>query len=137
MADRVCGMSEGGIVEAGPTAQVFTAPRHAYTRRLRDAEPRGRKAPAVAGAPIVMQGEAVKVWFPIKAGVFRRTVAQIRAVDRISLTVREGQTVGVGGESGPGKTALGMGLLRPERRSRHVSAGARRVGKEGGRAWNN
>src|SRR3546814_17499095 len=121
MADRVCGMSEGGIVEAGPTAQVFTAPRHAYTRRLRDAEPRGRKAPAVAGAPIVMQGEAVKVWFPIKAGVFRRTVDHIRAVDGISLTVREGQTVGVVGESGSGKTPLGMALLRLERSSGDIA----------------
>jgi microcin C transport system ATP-binding protein len=112
MADRVSVMSQGEIVEAGPTAEIFERPQHAYTRRLLAAEP-GPRTPSEGGAgPVVVTAENVKVWFPIKAGVLRRTVDHVKAVDGVSVTVREGQTVGVVGESGSGKTTLGLALLR-------------------------
>jgi microcin C transport system ATP-binding protein len=115
MADRVCIMTQGEIVETGPTAEVFDHPRHVYTRRLLAAQPKGAALTAPADAPVIMHGENVKVWFPIKAGFLRRTVDYVKAVDGVSVTVREGHTVGVVGESGSGKTTLGLALLRLER----------------------
>jgi microcin C transport system ATP-binding protein len=112
MADRVCVMTAGEIVEAGPTEEVFARPRHPYTRRLLEAEPRGEPPRAAPDAPVVVEGRDVAVWFPIKGGVLRRTVGHVKAVDGVSVTVREGQTVGVVGESGSGKTTLGLALLR-------------------------
>ena len=112
MADRVCVMTQGEIVEAGNEDQIFEHPQHPYTRRLLAAEPKGRPIAAAADAPVVMQGDDVKVWFPIKKGVLKRTVDYVRAVDGISVTVRAGHTVGVVGESGSGKTTLGLALLR-------------------------
>ncbi len=114
MASQVCVMTDGRIVEAGPTAEIFDNPQHDYTKHLLAAEPKGRKVPARRDAGIVLSGDEVKVWFPIKKGVFRRTVDHVRAVDGVSLTIREGHTVGVVGESGSGKTTLGMALLRLE-----------------------
>ena len=112
MAARVNVMTEGLIVEHGPTARVFDNPQHEYTRKLLAAEPKGNPVQAAPGAPTVMSGENVKVWFPIKAGVLRRVVDHVKAVDGISLTIREGHTVGIVGESGSGKTTLGLALLR-------------------------
>jgi microcin C transport system ATP-binding protein len=112
VADRVCVMTKGEIVEAGPTAQIFGEPKHPYTRHLLDAEPSGETPAPRPGAPVILSGDNVKVWFPIKRGVFRRTVDHIKAVDGVSLAVREGETVGVVGESGCGKTTLGLALLR-------------------------
>ena len=112
MADRVCVMTQGEIVEQGPVAEVFDRPRHAYTRKLLAAEPRGKPAAAAADAPLVLEGQAVKVWFPIKTGLFRRTTGHIKAVDGVDVTVRRGHTVGVVGESGSGKSTLGYALLR-------------------------
>jgi microcin C transport system ATP-binding protein len=112
MVDRVCVMSEGEIVEAGATREIFESPRHAYTRRLLAAEPRPMARAPRADAPVVMEAHDVRVWFPIRRGLLRRTVGHIKAVDGVSLTVREGQTVGVVGESGSGKTTLGLALLR-------------------------
>ncbi|WP_407928192.1 ABC transporter ATP-binding protein [Arenibaculum pallidiluteum] len=112
MADRVCVMSGGEIVETAPTEQLFTAPRHPYTQRLLKAEPRGNPVPPPTDAPEVMAAEDVKVWFPIKAGLLRRTVDHVKAVDGVSLRVCAGHTVGVVGESGSGKTTLGLALLR-------------------------
>jgi microcin C transport system ATP-binding protein len=112
MAARVCVMTEGLIVEQGSTAEIFDHPRHDYTRMLLAAEPKGQPVQAAADAPRVMSGADVKVWFPIKAGLLRRVVDHVKAVDGISLTVREGHTVGVVGESGSGKTTLGLALLR-------------------------
>jgi microcin C transport system ATP-binding protein len=115
VADRVCVMTDGEIVEDGPTAEIFDRPQHAYTRHLLAAEPKGRPDAPVEDAAVVVEGQDVKVWFPIKRGVLRRTVGHIKAVDGISLEVREGHTVGVVGESGSGKTTLGLALLRLER----------------------
>ncbi|MSO92397.1 MAG: ABC transporter ATP-binding protein [Rhodospirillales bacterium] len=115
MADRVCVMHRGKIVEQGETQGVFNNPRHAYTQHLLAAEPKRLPDPAPAGAPEVMAGRNVKVWFPIKKGVLRRTVGYIKAVDGITLEVRRGHTVGVVGESGSGKSTLGRALLRLER----------------------
>jgi len=112
MADEVCVMTQGRIVEAGPVTRVFDHPRHPYTRRLLAAEPSGRPAEPAADAPVVLEGRDVKVHFPIKAGLMKRTVDWVKAVDGIDLSVRAGQTVGVVGESGSGKTTLGLALLR-------------------------
>src|SRR5439155_23991315 len=121
MAERVCVMTRGEIVEAGPTADVFDHPRHDYTRRLLAAEPKGRPNPAPPDAPVVMSARDVKRWFPSKSGLFRRTTGWVKAVDGIDVTVREGHTVGVVGESGSGKTTLGLALLRLQRSEGRVT----------------
>jgi microcin C transport system ATP-binding protein len=115
MADRVCVMTRGKIVEAGTTKEIFGRPQHAYTRRLLAAEPSGAPHAAAADAPVLVAAQNLRVWFPVKAGIFRRTVGHIKAVDDVTLTVREGHTVGVVGESGSGKTTLGLALLRLQR----------------------
>jgi microcin C transport system ATP-binding protein len=112
MAGRVCVMTEGRIVESGPTAEVFDRPQHAYTRRLLAAEPKGKPVAAAPDAPAILSAEDVRVWFPVKRGLLRRTVDHIKAVDGVSIAVREGRTLGVVGESGSGKTTLGLALLR-------------------------
>jgi microcin C transport system ATP-binding protein len=112
MVERVYVMSGGRIVEHGPVAQVFEAPRHDYTRHLLAAEPSGRPVPPDRAAPVVLEARDIKVWFPLKRGLLRRTVDHVKAVDGVSLQVRAGQTVGVVGESGSGKTTLGLALLR-------------------------
>jgi microcin C transport system ATP-binding protein len=112
MAKRVCVMTEGEIVEAGDTEQVFTKPQHAYTRHLLAAEPKGDPPKSDPRAPLVMSADDLKVWFPIKRGLLRRVVGHIKAVDGVDVGVREGQTLGIVGESGSGKTTLGLALMR-------------------------
>jgi len=112
IADRVCVMNGGKIVEQGPVEQVFTAPKHPYTRALLAAEPKPDPAPPRPHSPVVMSADDLKVWFPIKRGVLRSTVGYIKAVDGVSVAVRKGETLGVVGESGSGKTTLGLALLR-------------------------
>jgi microcin C transport system ATP-binding protein len=112
LADTVCVMKEGKIVETGPVERVFTAPTHPYTRALLAAEPKPDPAPLRAGAPIVVETKDLKVWFPVKRGVMRRVVGHIKAVDGVSIMVRQGETLGIVGESGSGKTTLGLAILR-------------------------
>ncbi|MER8919207.1 ABC transporter ATP-binding protein [Mesorhizobium sp. M0802] len=112
IADRVCVMTKGKIVETGPTRDIFANPQHAYTKHLLAAEPKGKPPAANDAAKPVMTGKNIKVWFPIKKGFFRTTVDNVKAVDGIDVTVRAGQTLGVVGESGSGKTTLGLALAR-------------------------
>ncbi|MCC0052279.1 MAG: ABC transporter ATP-binding protein [Rhodobiaceae bacterium] len=111
-ADRVCVMTEGKIVETGPTADIFANPQHAYTKHLLAAEPKGEPPKRKPSAPEVMKASNIKVWFPVKQGFLRRTVDHIKAVDGLSLSLKSGQTLGVVGESGSGKTTLGLALMR-------------------------
>jgi microcin C transport system ATP-binding protein len=112
VAQRVCVMKEGKIVEQGAVERVFAAPAHPYTRALLTAEPKPDPAPPQPNAPVVLQTTDLKVWFPIKRGVLRKVVGHIKAVDGISFEIRKGETLGVVGESGSGKTTLGLALLR-------------------------
>ncbi len=112
LADKVCVMSHGKIVEQGPVERVFTAPEHPYTRALLAAEPKPDPAPPMPDAPVVVETKDLKVWFPIRRGVLRKTVGHIKAVDGVSIEVRKGETLGVVGESGSGKTTLGLAILR-------------------------
>ena len=115
VADRVCVMTGGEIIEAGETEDIFERPAHYYTKHLLAAEPKGHPIAAPAGAAEVMTAENLRVWFPVRRGVLRRTVGHIKAVDGVTVEIRQGHTVGVVGESGSGKTTLAMGLLRLER----------------------
>ncbi len=112
LADRLCIMQQGKIVEAGATADVLERPRHPYTRHLLAATPKGAPAPGDSDDEPVLACDDLKVWYPVKAGIMRRTVDHVRAVDGISVELREGRTVGVVGESGSGKTTLGLALAR-------------------------
>ena len=112
VAHRVAVMNKGEIVEQGPVSEVFARPQHPYTRHLLASEPKGEPEPTAPDAPVLLSSEKLKVWFPIKAGVFRRTVDHIKAVDEISIEIRSGETLGVVGESGSGKSTLGLALLR-------------------------
>ena len=112
MADKVVVMTGGEAVETGAAGAVFDAPQHPYTRRLLEAEPKGKPPPRSEDAPLVVEGDDIKVHFPIKQGLLKRTVDYVKAVDGISLTLKAGHTLGIVGESGSGKTTLGMALLR-------------------------
>jgi microcin C transport system ATP-binding protein len=112
VADRVYVMTQGRIVEQGPTARVFDSPEHAYTQTLLASEPPPRQGSTPPAGNPIMAARGVKVWFPIRRGFLRRTVGHVRAVDGLDVTVRPGHSVGVVGESGSGKTTLGLALLR-------------------------
>lgn len=111
-ADRVAVMTDGEIVEQGPVAQVFDHPAHAYTQMLLAAEPKGDPVAADTSADEILAADDLKVWFPIKRGLLKRTIGHVKAVDGVTVKLRAGQTVGVVGESGSGKTTLGLALLR-------------------------
>ena len=112
MATRVCVMTRGEVVEAGAVREIFARPRHAYTRHLLSAEPKGKPLVVEPPPPTLVEANRLKVWFPIRTGVFRRVSGHIKAVDGIDFALRAGETLGVVGESGSGKTTLGLALLR-------------------------
>ncbi|AVO37733.1 ABC transporter ATP-binding protein [Pukyongiella litopenaei] len=112
VADRVCVMKDGEIVETGPTAGIFANPRHPYTQKLLAAEPSGAPDPVSDGAGEIARTDHLKVWFPIQRGLFKRTVGHVKAVNDASISVREGETLGIVGESGSGKTTLALALMR-------------------------
>ena len=112
IADRVCVMQDGEIVEQGRTEDIFRAPRHAYTRMLLEAESTGRPPPVPEGAEVVAHTEGLRVWFPIQRGLLRRTVGHVKAVNEATVSVRRGETLGIVGESGSGKTTLALAIMR-------------------------
>ena len=132
VADRVAVMTNGEIVESGATGSVFEDPKHAYTRHLLSAEPKGNALAHDPAAPVIMAGDDVKVHFPIQRGLLKRTVGHVKAVDGVDVSIREGQTVGVVGESGSGKTTLGLALLRLQK-----SDGSIRFNDQDIQGWSN
>ena len=112
IADRVCVMQGGEIVEQGPAAAIFADPQHPYTQKLLAAEQKGGPPPVPEGAPEVARTEALRIWFPIQKGLLRRTVGHVKAVNEATLSVRAGETLGIVGESGSGKTTLALAILR-------------------------
>jgi len=134
MADRICVMSQGEIVEAAANEELFANPRHPYTQHLLAAEPKGRVEPAPPDAPVLVEGDAVKVWFPIRSGLLRRVKGQVKAVDGVSLKLRAGTTLGVVGESGSGKTTLGLALLRLVEAQGTIRFAGREISRERQRA---
>jgi len=112
IADRVCVMKSGEIVEEGPTAELFSDPNHPYTQKLLAAEPSGRPGPVPEGAEELVAANDLKVWFPIQRGLLKRTVGHVKAVNPMSLSVRAGETLGIVGESGSGKTTMALAIMR-------------------------
>lgn len=134
MADRVAVMTQGEIVEAGATAEVMDKPQHDYTKMLLAAEPKGRPERSGEAPAPLLRTENLKVWFPIRRGVFRRTVGHVKAVDGIDIDLAEGRTVGVVGESGSGKTTLGQAILRLIRSDGAISFDGERIDQRGFKA---
>ncbi|WP_237708080.1 ABC transporter ATP-binding protein [Oceanicola sp. S124] len=112
IADRVCVMKDGLIVEEGPTEAIFADPQHPYTRMLLSAGTVGGPEAPAADAPVVLETDALRIWFPIRQGLMKRTVGHVRAVNDATLTLRAGETLGIVGESGSGKTTLALALMR-------------------------
>ncbi|WP_410217015.1 ABC transporter ATP-binding protein [Paracoccus sp. (in: a-proteobacteria)] len=112
IADRVCVMKDGEIVEQGAVEDIFARPRHPYTQKLLAAEPKGRAEPIAPDAPVLVETRDLKVWFPIKRGLLRRVVGHVKAVNGASLSLRAGETLGIVGESGSGKTTLALAIMR-------------------------
>lgn len=112
IADRVCVMKDGEIVETGPTAEIFANPQHPYTQKLLAAEPSGSPDPVSGSSEEIVSTQNLKVWFPIQAGFLKRTVGYVKAVNDTTLSIRAGETLGIVGESGSGKTTLALAIMR-------------------------
>jgi microcin C transport system ATP-binding protein len=134
MADRVIVMTEGQIVERGRCADIFDAPQHPYTRKLLAAEPKGAPQPADPTRKPLVEARDIRVWFPIKTGLLRRTSSYVKAVDGVDMVLRQGETLGVVGESGSGKTTLGLALLRLIESQGEITFDGRRIDQLGGGA---
>jgi microcin C transport system ATP-binding protein len=127
MADTICVMQRGKVVEAGDAKAVFANPQHEYTKMLLLAEPKGKPPKSDASAAVVVETKDLKVWFPIRRGFFRKTIGHIKAVDGLDTLVRAGQTLGIVGESGSGKTTLGLAILRLISSQGEISFQGRRI----------
>jgi microcin C transport system ATP-binding protein len=134
IADRVCVMQGGEIVEQGPTRDIFANPQHPYTRKLLAAEPSGRAEPVPADAPVIVTADNLRIWFPIQKGLMKRTVGHIKAVNDATLSVRAGETLGIVGESGSGKTTLALGIMRLIPSTGPISFLGKRIDATRGRA---
>ena len=126
-SDRVAVMQQGKIVETKATEALFENPEHPYTRHLLAAQPKGRAGKPPADAKPLLNVDDLKVWFPIKAGVFRHVVDYVHAVEDVSIDLKEGETLGVVGESGSGKTTLGLAVLRLIESKGDIRFGAQRI----------
>ncbi|MEO5806381.1 ABC transporter ATP-binding protein [Devosia sp.] len=112
IADRTCVMTNGEIVEAGPTEAIFANPQHAYTKHLLAAAPKGQPPQPMPDSPVIMQADDLRIWFPIRRGLLKTVVGHIKAVDGVNIAIRQGETLGVVGESGSGKSTLGYAIMR-------------------------
>jgi ABC-type microcin C transport system duplicated ATPase subunit YejF len=120
-SDSVAVMRKGEVVERGAVAQIFDNPQHDYTKMLLASEPTGRKLPPATDAPVLLEGRDIRVTFKVGGGFLAGKAIDLKAVDGVSLTLRQGQTIGVVGESGSGKSTLGRALLRLNQSAGHVS----------------
>ncbi len=112
IADRVCVMQNGEVVEQGPTAKIFDTPQHPYTRKLLAAEPTGQPSPIPENAEEIVHTDALRIWFPIQRGFLKKTVGHVKAVNEATIRIHAGETLGVVGESGSGKTTLALAVMR-------------------------
>ncbi|MDO9105623.1 MAG: dipeptide ABC transporter ATP-binding protein [Methylovulum sp.] len=113
IADRVAVMQQGKIVETGLSAELFNHPTHPYTRKLLNALPSMQSCSTHSRQdnPAVLQVKDFCCYYPIRKGIFKRTVGYVRAVDGVSFAIQQGKTLALVGESGCGKTTLGKSLL--------------------------
>lgn len=112
IADRVAVMKDGELVEEGECASLFTTPKHPYTKKLIDSDPKGLPVPVTAGASSLLNVEQLKVWFPITGGLFKRTISHVKAVTDMQFDLKQGHSIGLVGESGSGKSTTGMAILK-------------------------
>ena len=121
IADRVCVMKGGEIVEEGVTNEIFESPKHAYTKKLLNAEPSGIPRPIIANAAKVIDIKNLRIWFPIVKGILRKVVGNVKAVNNTNLNISEGETLGIVGESGSGKTTLALAIMRLISSNGHIT----------------
>ena len=120
MVDDVCVMKQGSLVEAAPVKTLFAKPQHAYTQKLLSAQPSGEAVKVTDTAPVILEANSLKVYFPLKKNFFGKTTSHVKAVDDISFSIKKGQTLGVVGESGSGKSTLGFACLNLVQSTGHV-----------------